>query len=267
VELRAEIDAVIARENARYRAATLVANATGSDLADALTEVDRIETDLPGVGVEATRVGGDVGERSQPLGRFDENASGQLLLFVFLTSLSGAAALIQTRQWGVSTRMLATPTSATQILLGEALGRYLVALTQAVYIVVGTVVLFGVRWGDPLGVAAVIASFCLVSAAAAMLLGAALRNDAQANGLGILLALALAAMGGSMAPMEVLPDTMQRVGHLVTPHAWGNDAFAELVRRGGGLEDVLLEVAVLSAAGVVLLALASRLLHRSIVRS
>lgn len=264
--LQATVESVVAEQNALVRAARLAVTEGDGDFDGALAAARVVAEVVPSVGVTTERLGESDFADFDNLGQFDLGASSQLLLFVFLTSLSGSAALIQTRQWGVATRMMSTPTSSQEVVLGTALGRYLIALVQALYIVIGTAVVFGVNWGDPLGAAAVILSFCLVSAAAGMLLGAAAHNDAQAGGLGVFLGLGLGALGGSMAPMEVFPETVRRVAHLVTPHAWGNDAFAELVRRDGGIGDILPELGVLIGVGLVLLALASWRLHRVTTR-
>jgi ABC-2 type transport system permease protein len=94
-----------------------------------------------------------------------------------------------------------------------------------------------------------------------MLVGATVHNDSQASGLGVGLGLGMAALGGSMMPLELYPDVMRQVAY-VTPHAWANEAMAEIVRRDGGLGDVLLQVGVLTAFAVALLALATwRLRH------
>lgn len=261
------VRAAVGQQAATVRAARTVADASGVSFDEALARVEAVAAVVPGVAVETSRLGESAFSDFEGLGQFDLGASSQLLLFVFLTSLAGSATLIQARQWGVSRRMLSTPTSARQIVLGEALGRFAVALVQAAYIVVGTRVIFGVDWGDPVGAAAVIVVFCLVSAGAAMLIGATFSNDAQAGGVGIGVGLGLAALGGSMAPIEVFSDTMQRVAHLVTPHAWANDAFAELVRRGGGIGDIVVELAVLLVVAAVLVTTASWRLHRVLVRS
>jgi hypothetical protein len=50
----------------------------------------------------------------------------------------------------------------------------------------------------------------------------------------------------------------------VTPHAWANDAFADLLDRGGSLTGVLPEVAVLLAFAAVLGGLATWSLHRAL---
>ena len=73
------------------------------------------------------------------------------------------------------------------------------------------------------------------------------------------------ALGGSMVPLEIFPDTMVKIAHL-TPHAWGNDAFATLIRHGGGVADITKELAVLTAYGMALVALASAVFRRSLTR-
>jgi ABC-2 type transport system permease protein len=91
---------------------------------------------------------------SRTLGQFDEGAWTQLLLFLFLTALTGAVALIETRRLGVARRMLAIPTTATTVIAGEATSRVLIACLQAAVIIFGYALLFGVNWGQPAGVAA-----------------------------------------------------------------------------------------------------------------
>jgi ABC-2 type transport system permease protein len=58
---------------------------------------------------------------------------------------------------------------------------------------------------------------------------------------------------------------MRIIAH-VTPHAWANRAMAEIVRRDGGLGDVVLEVGVLTGFAVVLLGLATWQLRRALIR-
>jgi ABC-2 type transport system permease protein len=159
--------------------------------------------------------------------------------------------------------MLATPTRTGTVVLGEGLGRFAIALAQGLIIIAATALVFSVDWGDPFAAAVLLVVFCLVGAGAGMLLGATLTNDQQAVAVSLLLGLGLAALGGSMVPLEIFPDTVRTVAH-VTPHAWANDAFAELIRRDGGLGDIMLELGVLAAYAAVLLGLASWRLRRVI---
>lgn len=235
--------------------------ALGAQLRPMVESAARPPAAAPALSVRATTVGDDPFPAS--LGQFDLSASSQVLLFVFVTGLASASVLIQTRQLGVARRMLSTPTSPGVVIAGEACGRLAVTLFQGLYIMVATWVFFGVDWGDPVGALAVVAAFALVAAGAAMLLGAVFRNDRQAQAVAVIVALGMAALGGSMTPLEAFSPTMRTVAQ-VTPHAWGNEAFAELVRHDGTVLDVLPQLGVLLAMTAVLLALASWQLRRAL---
>jgi ABC-2 type transport system permease protein len=188
----------------------------------------------------------DGGAYKPASGRFQHGASTELVLFIFLTSMTGAAFVIETRRLGVARRILSTPTSTRAIVIGQLLGRLGVALVQALVIVVGSMLFFGVTWGDPFGTAVLILSFCLVGTGVAMLVGTLCTTEQQAQPIAFLLGLGLAALGGSMAPLEVFPPTARTIAH-VTPHAWANDAFSKLLDHGAGLTTILPQVGVLLA--------------------
>jgi ABC-2 type transport system permease protein len=146
------------------------------------------------------------------------------------------------------------------------LGRWAIALFQGGYLMVATSLLFGVDWGSlPLALL-VLLVFSLVAAGAAILLGTLLENEGAAAGAGIGFGLVLAALGGSMFPLELFPDTMRSISRL-TPHAWAYEALADVQRRGAGLVEVLPELGVLAAMAALLVALGSWSLRRSLARA
>ncbi|PRX70169.1 ABC-2 type transport system permease protein [Nonomuraea fuscirosea] len=220
---------------------------------------------VPGVTVSYATIGARAGSGSRTDDGFVAAASTQLLLFTFLTSLTGATALIETRRYGVSRRMYATPMPGGRILLGEAAGRVAVALAQGLIIMLGSALIFGVRWGDPLGAAALLLAFSLVGGGAGMLLGAAMRTEQQALSLGLLLGLGLGAIGGAMVPLDLLPATMRQVAHL-TPHAWAMDGFAELLGRNGTIATILPQLGVLAGYAAALFALGTWRLRAALTR-
>ncbi|OLT22844.1 hypothetical protein BJF81_12590 [Ornithinimicrobium sp. CNJ-824] len=199
------------------------------------------------------------------MGRFDIGAGGQLLLFVFLNTLTAASATIQARRSGALRRVMAAPVSARQVVAGQALGRFVVAVFQGVYIMAASSLLFGVEWGNLAVVSVVVAVFGLVAAGVAMLIGVLMDGEGVASGVAVGVGLVLAALGGSMVPLEFFPETMRRFAYL-TPHAWAYEAIAEVQRRGGGLVDVLPQVGVLAGMAAVVLALGTWALRRSLGR-
>jgi ABC-2 type transport system permease protein len=236
-----------------------VAERAAPSLSAGLAEASGLSHVVPSVSVTSSTAGTALFPKS--LGQFDVGASTQLLLFLFLIALTGAAALIETRRLGISRRMLSTPTSPGTVIAGETLGRVLISVVQAAVIILGSALLFGVNWGQPIGVAAVVILFALVAAGAGIFLGTLFRNEQQAVGVSLLLGLGLGALGGCMVPLEIFSPTMKRIAH-ITPQAWGNDAFAKLVGHGAAITGILPQLGVLAAYAVVLLALAAWRLRR-----
>jgi ABC-2 type transport system permease protein len=258
--IRGAVDKV---ELDRAQIAALVTRGVTQEAADGAVATARTQVTAPTVRVE------DVDELAQEfsgLGQFDLGASSMVLLFTFLSSLAGSATLIQARRQGVIARALAAPVSNTQVLLGQAGGRFTIALFQAVYIVVATGVLFGVDWGSLWLTALVLVAFSAVSAGAAMVLGSLIDNEGAASGIGVGLGLVMAGLGGGMVPLELFSDTLRTVSKL-TPHAWAYEAFAEIQRHDGTLVDILPQLAALATMAVVALVVGAWLLRRSLARA
>ena len=244
------LEAAVAEVTADHRVAAIVARSTGAEFTEALEDVAPVRA--AGVEVQTERVGEEL---FPDAGQFDVGAAGMLVMFVFLTALTGSAVLIQNRQLGITHRMLSTPTPTATVIAGEGMARFLVGLFQGVYIVVFSLILFRVDWGDPLGWILVLVPLAAVGAGAAMLLGTLFRNPEQAAGISVISSIGLAALGGCMLPLELFSPGLRTIAH-VTPHAWALDGFADLTYRGGSVADVLPEVGVLClyAGGLILLA-------------
>lgn len=260
-DLQVAIGDIVTLESARLKAARYVASQSGVDFDAALVSVDAAGAGLEDVTVESSVVGESL---FPEIGRFDFVAAQEMLLFVFITSLTTSGYLILSRNLGVSRRMVSTPTATRTIVIGETLGRYAIALLQGLFIVAAAWLLFGVRWGNLSATVALLLAFSLVGTAAGMLIGSLLSNDQQAGGIGVMLGLGFGALGGAMIPLEIFPETMRRVAH-ITPHAWGMDAFSEIF-RGGGIGDILPELGVILAMGVGVLVLAIFFFRRTITR-
>lgn len=263
LQLSQTVRSAVAEQGQLLRAARLFVSEGAGSLDEGLARAGLAAQALTPVEVVTTTVGEEVFPAT--LGRFDLGASSMLLLFIFLTSMTSAVALIETRRLGLSRRMLSTPTSVGTIVVGEGLGRFGIAMVQGLFIMLGSLIVFGVDWGEPIGSVSLLLCFALVGAGAGMFVGSLLRTEQQAIGVGILLGLGLGALGGCMVPMEFFSSTMVTVAH-VTPHAWAIDGYAELIRRGGSFVDVLPYLGILLAYAAVLMGLASWRLRRAITR-
>jgi len=185
--------------------------------------------------------GFDVGRRPTAM---EQNVPAYTIFGVFFIVLTLASSFLQEKKDGTFQRILAAPLSKTALLIGKLLPYYLVNLIQIGLMFCIGVVVFGMKLGNlP---ALFIISFALAAAANGLgLLVAALgKTEAQVNGLSVLLAITLSALGGMMVPTFIMPDLMKTLS-LFTPHAWALAGYHDIIIRGLGTKDILSEMFVL----------------------
>jgi ABC-2 type transport system permease protein len=178
-------------------------------------------------------------------GQTDENggfdwvafsAPSMAILFLMFTVSSGSRNILAERDEGTLARMLVGPSSPAQILGGKILGIFITGLAQMGILILASMILLGLRWGEPLAV--VVLVVCLVAAATSwgILLAAYARTPGQINAIGTALALTFGAGAGNFVPRQALPEWLQ-VASYVTPNAWGLEGFSNLA-TGGRLSDI-----------------------------
>jgi len=261
--LRRAVDTAVAEQAARVRAARLVEAEAGLPFDEAIAIAAAVQAQTPGVQVTVERIG--EGIFPEGTAAFAPGAQSQLVLFMFLTSMTAATQIILSRQLGVSRRMLAAPIGITTIVVGEVLGRFGVAMVQGLFIVFLSAFAFGVPWGDPLAAGMVVVVFALVGTGAAMVVGVFANDADQAGALGVMAGMLLGALGGAMVPLEIFPEPVHTIAYL-TPHAWAIQGLRSVGLRGGGLADILPELAVLALFALGLVALGTWRFRRVLSR-
>ena len=261
--LREAVSQAVAAQAAVVQAARLTASREGIPFDAALAMARSVQGEMAGVTVAVERIG--EGMFPAGTGAFAPGAQSQLVLFMFLTSMTAATQLILTRQLGVSRRMLASPVRVRTILVGETLGRFGVAMLQGLFIVILSAIVFGVSWGDPLAAGTIVVLFALVGTGAAMVVGVFSNNPDQAGALGVMAGMLLGALGGAMVPLEIFPEPAHTLAYL-TPQAWAIQGLREVALRGGTVIDVIQELGVLVLYAVGLLALGTWRFRRILTR-
>ncbi len=184
-----------------------------------------------------------------------QSVPGMGTMFVLMTIMGGMAALIVDRQQWTLQRLAAMPVSRSTLLSGKILARFCLGLLQfLVVFIVGA--LLGMNFGkDPIALVLLAIVYTLSITALSFVIGAGLKNPAQATGVALLLALTLAPLGGAWWPMEISPRFMQIIGH-ISPVAWAMDGFTALTYHGAHLADIWLPLVVLLGIAVVLFLIA-----------
>nr|MBA2280660.1 ABC transporter permease [Acidimicrobiia bacterium] len=227
---RAAVVAEIEAESAALQAARFAREQAGVSLEAAAAQAAELGT----VQLAAARQLAD-GSEAGTESTFAYGVRGAVVFFMFATALSAAALLVDLRRRGLLRRILATPADPVEVLLAEGASRFAVTLVQAAVLIGAGWVLFDVRWGDPLAVAAVVVAWSAVCTVAALLLGAASSTFEQAITIGSAAAIALGMAGSCLWPLDVTPPELRRFAEL-TPHWWAMDGMLEAAT--GSLADV-----------------------------
>ncbi len=186
------------------------------------------------------------------VGGMGQSAPGIGAMFVMTNVLNAAAVFIQERKNWTLQRLVIMPLSRMQILGGKLLSRYLLGLiTFMTMILVGT--LFGVTWGDWPGVIVIVLTYTLAVTALGLALATLVKTQWQAAGIALLTTMVLAPLGGAWWPLSIVPTWMQNLGK-ISPIAWSQQAFNQMVFYGAHLTDVLPSVGVLLVFALVFFA-------------
>ncbi len=186
-------------------------------------------------------------------------APGMAITFLMYTVALGGRSFLDERHKGTLARLLATPTSSAQVLGGKVLGIFLSGVAQVGVLVLGSTLLFGLYWGDTLGVILLILTVSIAATGWGLLLASFARTPGQVSSYGTALMLIFGILGGGFVnlPREGLLEIISRI----TPNAWALDGFLSL-HQGGTLADITVELIALVIMGVALFGAAVLLFNR-----
>jgi ABC-2 type transport system permease protein len=178
-------------------------------------------------------------------------SAGQLITWVFIPLFGIAALFAYERRKGTLHRLLTTPATKATFLLGTITGQVAMALVQMLLLVGFGIVVLKLSWGrDPFALFVILLTSALAAAAFGTAMGTFIKTESQASGLSVMFGMVFALMGGCWYPLELFPPAIQNAVKII-PTRWAMQGMLDLVLRGGGLQDILPEAAVLVGFAVL----------------
>ncbi len=182
-------------------------------------------------------------------------APAMAMLFLMYTVTLGARSFLEERNRKTLARILASPIRPSQVIGGKVLGIFLSGFAQVGFLILLSALLFGLRWGSPVGVVLIIASAALAATGWGMLVSTLATTPSQVSTIGTTLMLGFGILGGSFVRLDDPGPVLDTLGKL-TPNAWALDGFVELA-EGGGLASIAPIVGALLVMAVALFALSA----------
>jgi ABC-type multidrug transport system permease subunit len=176
-----------------------------------------------------------------------QNAPAWTLLAMFFLTVPLSVSFIKEREQGSLFRLQTMAVPGWVVLGGKTLPYFFINQLQMASILLVSVYLLPLLGGDRLEVGNAPLALILLGAAASLAaigfgIAVALfaRTAEQAASFSSAVTMIMAALGGILVPLAVMPPLMQQFA-VVSPLAWGLNGFLDVFVRGGGLRDVVPE--------------------------
>ncbi len=223
-----------------------VAVATVEELVGA--EVDRLATGVAILQTESPATLVDITTDTKQLDAVTYYAAGMAIFFLFFTVQFGVTSILRERADGTLGRLVAAPIGKSSIVAGKAISAFLLGLISSAVLVVATNYAVDAKWGEPLGVAALVLAGVIAAIGVMALVSAFAKTVEQALALSSGVAIVLGFLGGTFV------DVSGGQGFLATlryasPHAWFMQGLADLTT--GDVSVVVVPVLVMLAFGVI----------------
>jgi ABC-2 type transport system permease protein len=187
-------------------------------------------------------------------------APSMAMMFLMYTVSNGGKTLLTERNQGTLPRLLVSPTTSTQVLGGKMIGIFLTGTVQMLILIVGTTLMFGLQWGQPLAVLVLVLLAVFGAVGWGLLLTAVAKTPGQINAVGSALMLIFGILGAGFINVDNMPNWF-RLATRISPNIWGLDGFTTLA-LGGGLQDIYTPMLALFVMGLILFVVSVVLFNR-----
>ncbi len=170
---------------------------------------------------------------------FQITVPANAVLFGFFIVITVALSFASEKRTGTWRRVLAAPVPRWQALVGTLVPYYIIGLCQLGFVFGIGAAAFGMKIAGSVPALVALSMVVVLCAVCLGLVFASLGGtERQIGGVGSMILLVMALLGGCMFPRLLMPESLQAIGHIV-PHSWALDGYyAILVKPGTGIADI-----------------------------
>jgi ABC-2 type transport system permease protein len=183
-------------------------------------------------------------------------AAGIAVMFLLFSATTASGSLLEELENSTLDRLLSSRLTMDQLLLGKWSYLTMIGITQMILMFSWGALVFKIdlarHWIGFTAMAVVTAG---ASSSFALLLASLCKSRTQLGWVSTIVILSMSALGGSMVPRYLMSEAIQKAG-LWTFNAWALEGFNKVFWRELSIDNIGMELAVLTASGAVFIVLA-----------
>jgi len=206
-------------------------------------------------------------EEGNLMGLVHSVAGTSVMMLLFSVAGIGGS-LLDEKQDGMLKKLLCSPIPSDHILFGKLIFANIISIIQLIIMFVYAWLVFGLNITHHLtSLALMIFTIAFACSGFGVVLASFAKTRQQVQGLSTIIVLVMSGIGGSMIPIFVMPDILQKIA-VLSVNYWGIQGIYDIFWKHVPLTDFtfLSKVVVLIGIGIILNSLALFLFKRNIVK-
>ncbi|GAU76286.1 ABC transporter permease [Fusibacter sp. 3D3] len=205
---------------------------------------------------------------ADPLSHYDpkiHSMIGMTLFFVTYSLLFTVGDYLEDRRLHTLDRMMVSPISRFQILTANVVPAFLVGAFQIVIMILCGKFIFGIQWGEQVGLILVIGiMYIFTMTSLSFFIVSLVKNMTQLGAISPIILTGMGMLGGCMWPLEIINSKILLSLASLTPHKWAISGIESLMITGHVSKQMVSSLGILFLMGCIYMILAVRMLNYKI---
>jgi len=203
--------------------------------------------------------------KKENLGLIQAVAGTAIMMLLF--SIAGiGGGLLDEKEAGTLKRLLYAPVNPTDILFGKMLAALVLSILQLTIMFVFSWIAFGLPiFKDLTALILMIITTAFAVSSFGIFLVSIAKSRQQLQGYSTIIIMLMSAIGGSMIPLFVMPEIMQKIA-VISVNYWGIQGFYDIFWRSLSLSQILPKMGILVAIGLAMTLISIRLFKKNVLK-
>jgi ABC-type multidrug transport system permease subunit len=195
-----------------------------------------------------------------------QSVTGVAVMMLLFSVASMGGTILAEKEQGTLKKLLYSPIRPSQILFGKMFYTLIISVCQLTILLLYSWIVFKLDiFRDIPSLVVIILSTAFACTGFGLLLASISKSRKQVESLSIIIILVMSAIGGSMVPLFLMPEAMQKMA-IISVNYWAIQGFYDILGREMPFVHVFLKALILIGIGLILSVVSSIWFKRNILK-